>query len=79
MLDPKHYTSASLMSHNMIHAKYRPRLHRTRGSSAIFDVVDIITCDCMKTTWAFSDKAITNRPEIYCRKARHRFPTKFEF
>lgn len=77
--DPKHYTSASYLSHDVIYAKYRPRMHRTRGSNPVFDIVEFLTCDCMKTTWAYSDKAISNRPEITCRKARARYPLKFEF
>lgn len=79
ILPPKYYTSASLLAHNIMYAKYRPKLHRTRGCSAVFDVVEILTCDCMQTTWAFTDKAVSNRPEIACRKARYRFPNKFSF
>jgi hypothetical protein len=77
--EPKHCHSAAELSHDVSWAKYRPRLHRTKGSSAIFDVVEFVTCDCMQTTWAYSDEAIQNRPEINHRKSRYRFPTKFEF
>jgi len=79
MDEPKQFTSVSFLSHDVIYAKYRPRMHRTLGSNAAFDIVEFLTCACMRSSWAFSDKSVSNRPEITCRKAKGRFPTKFEF
>lgn len=75
---PKNYTSVSALSYDTEN-RYRPRMHRTRGSNPVFDVVEFVTCDCMKTTWAYSDKAVAGRPEITNRKSRYKYPLKFEF
>lgn len=77
--DPKDYTTISHFSQSFGYAQYRPRLHRTKGSSATFDIVEFLTCDCMKTTWAFSQKSSQNRPEITNRKARFTYPKNFLF
>lgn len=76
---PKYMQTASPMSHPIVWSKYRPRVHRTRGSNAGMDLVEYVTCECMRSRWAFADQATENRPEIERRKAHHRFPTKFEF
>lgn len=76
---PKTYTSIAALSYDIDNARYRPRLHHTRGSNPVFDVVEFLTCDCMKTTWAYSNKAVAGRPEITNRKARYKYPGKFEF
>lgn len=77
--DPKDYNSTSFFSTSTTYTQYRPRLHRTRGSSATFDIVEFLTCDCMKTTWAFSQKSCQNRPEITNRKARFGYPRRFNY
>jgi hypothetical protein len=77
--DPKYMNGASFMSHPTSWTKYRPRLHRTRGTDPTFDIVEVVCCDCMRTQWCFSDKAIQDRPEINQRKSNKRFPVKFEF
>jgi hypothetical protein len=77
--DPKYFHDMSNFTHAVTYKGYRPRLHRTRGSSATQDVVEFLMCECGKTSWGFSDKAIKNRPEIVNKKSRRRFPQKFEF
>ena len=77
--EPRFYTSASMLAHDVMYAKYRPRLHRTRGSSAGQDLVECLTCDCMKTCWYFANKAVAKRPEIVNRKSDRYYPNKFEF
>lgn len=79
MEEPKYFVEMASFSHPVSYKGYRPRLHRTRGSSATQDVVEFLMCDCGRSSWAFSDKAVKYRPEIVARKARYRFPQKFEF
>jgi hypothetical protein len=76
--DPKYFTKLSTFTHGISYTSYRPRLHRTRGSNPIFDTVEYLSCECGATRWAFSERASAHRPEITNRKARGRFPHKFE-
>jgi hypothetical protein len=76
---PKDYRSITPFNHSPFYKGYRPRLHRTKGANPIADLVEFVTCECMQTSWAFSAKAIENRPEITNRKSRHVFPNRFEF
>jgi hypothetical protein len=77
--DPKFFASTTTFEFPATYNKYRPKLHRTRGAKPTFDVVEFLTCDCARTNWAFSEKAVENRREINQRKARYRFPHKFEY
>lgn len=77
--EPKDYNVISYFSLGVGYTQYRPKLHRTRGSSFTLDIVEFLTCDCMKTTWAFNQKSIQNRPEISNRKSRFNFPKKIDF
>lgn len=77
--DPKDYHGTSPYRHSPIYKGYRPKLHRTRGALPTFDIVEFVTCDCQQSTWAYSEKAVEKRPEIMQRKARFRFPNKFEY
>lgn len=77
--EPKDYNCISHLSFGVGYTQYRPRLHRTKGSSGTFDIVEFLTCNCMKTTWAFNQKSTKNRPEITNRKARFTYPRRFDF
>lgn len=77
--DPKYFKNMSNFTHTTTYKGYRPRLHRTRGSRQTQDIIEFLMCECGKTSWGFSDKAIKGRPEILNRKARYRYPQKFEF
>jgi len=68
--DPTYKVSNSSLSHHPNYKGYRPRLHRTRGSNAIIDSIEYLSCDCGKTYWAFSVFGSKKRPEITNRKAR---------
>lgn len=58
-----------------------PILHRTRGSGVMDknNIIDMISCDCGETTWAYNEKSIKDRPEITQRKGRYSYPQKFKF
>lgn len=77
--DPKSFTSTNYFAYWVPYKNYRPRLHRTRGSNPVLDTIEFFTCDCGRTTWALSEKAVKNRPEISNRKARRKYPNKFEY
>lgn len=57
---------------------YNPALHAKRGVIAVEEPAEFLSCDCGRTTWAFSEKAIQYRREISQRKARYKYPHKFE-
>lgn len=77
--DPKYFTGEATFGHQVTYKGYRPKLHRTRGVSPHLDIIEHLTCECGRANWAFTEKSVQNRPEIMARKARHRFPQKFEF
>lgn len=77
--DPKYYSGVSNFGHTPNYKGYKPNLHRTRGTSPVQNIVEFLMCNCGATSWAFTDKAAQNHPEITCRKARYKFPNKFEF
>ena len=62
---------------------YNPKLHRTRtpwfNYKQELEITEFLTCECGKTSWAFSDKTVKSRPEIVLKKARYKYPKKFEF
>jgi hypothetical protein len=62
---------------------YNPKLHRTRTPWARYkqdlEITEFLTCECGKTSWAFSDKTVKLRPEIILKKARYKYPKNFDF
>lgn len=74
--EPKNFIGTSIFSVFYDHS-YRPRLHRSRGTNPTFDTVEFLSCDCGKSNWCFSQKAVFHRPEIKHRQARYSFPQKF--
>lgn len=64
-------------NHPVNYKGYKPKLHRTRGVNPIFDMVEYLTCECGHTIWAFSEKSVSNRPEISQRKAKYKHNNKF--
>lgn len=74
---PKWYHNMTDFKFSLSYTTYRPRLHRTRGSLPVQDCVEYLTCNCGKTVWAFSNKAIRYRPELVQRRSRHVHAPKF--
>ena len=77
--DPKDFHTSNYLGFSTSFKSYRPRLHRTRGSKAVSDIVEYLACDCGGSVWAFSDKAVRGRAEIVFRKGRYKYPQKFSF
>ncbi len=74
--EPKHSMISDFSFEN---SPYRPRGHHTRGVNTLFEVVEVLTCECMRTSWAFTDKAAETRPEINHRMGRHRYVKQFTY
>lgn len=75
--DPQDLPGVSMLSYPAFFAKYNAKLH-LRKSAFPLNVVEFVTCDCMATQWAFTDKMTTFRPEIENRKARYTYPADIE-
>lgn len=59
---------------------YVPAIYSKRGLPIDKEnLLEMVCCDCGVTTWAFSRKAVKNRPEITNRKGRYNYPQKFEY
>lgn len=78
---PRYFHSAHDFDYAVENKGYNPILHRTRGSniSNRDNVMEVISCWCGSTAWAFNQKAAKNRPEITNRKSRLFYPNKFEY
>jgi hypothetical protein len=76
---PSEYRNVSDFAYKPDH-KYNPKAHKNKGVPATENKVEYLMCgnSCGKTVWAFTDKAIVNRPEILNRKARATFPKKID-
>jgi hypothetical protein len=79
MLSPKYFTDLGSFSHQVGYKGFLPKLHRSRGRSIISNIAEFLMCECGATSWAYADKAVINCPEIANRKARSKYPQKFEF
>lgn len=62
---------------------YNPKIHKTHSFlhnyKSICEITEFLTCECGKTSWAFSDKTAKFRPEIILKKSRYKYPKKFDF
>jgi hypothetical protein len=56
---------------------YKPNMHLHRKIKAE-NVLEFLSCPCGESVWAFSQEYINDRPEIKHRKARYKYPRKFE-
>jgi len=66
-------------NHPVPYKGYKPKLHRTRGTNPVFDLVEHLTCECGASVWSFAEKSISNKPEIFQRKSRYKHKNKFTF
>jgi len=79
MISPKYFTDLGSFSHSVNYKGFLPKLHRARGVNIGSNITEFLMCECGATSWAFTDKAAMARPEIVNRKARNKYPQKFEF
>lgn len=75
---PKEFTGT--MAFNWQHAgkSYDPSLHTKRGAVFFDNVLEYLSCNCGRTCWSFAQKIAILRDEIVRRKARYKYPQKFE-
>jgi len=80
-LQPKQFKNMKNFKIALNDKHFTPTLHRTRGSDVKDrdNIIDMISCDCGETTWAYNEKSVKNRPEITNRKGKYSFPQKFKF
>jgi hypothetical protein len=57
---------------------YKPTLHQHRDVKYDGNITEYLSCPCGRTVWAFNSIMAEHRPEIKNRKARYRYPQKFE-
>jgi len=74
-------TKQSHIAYTPNQLKYNPRTHsmyssKTENKSS---VSEYLSCDCERTTWAFTQKANDKRPELLNRKAKGTFKDKFVY
>jgi len=74
---PKFFTGIRPFSFDIPALKYNPCLHTKRGVMVMGDV-DTLSCECGRSAWYFSDKANILRDDIIHRKARYKYPRKFD-
>ena len=83
MEDPSSFYHISFFGFKTSFSGYNPKLHKTRTPWAFYkqetEITEFLTCECGRTSWAFTDKTAKYRPEIVLRKARYRYPQKFDF
>lgn len=76
--NPSSYTNLTLFKHT---PSYKGA-HTHAFRSMIFDkseCVEKLWCECGLTQWAFNDKGTKYRREISQRKARYRYPHRFDY
>lgn len=76
--EPRYFYSIKDFSFNWIEKGYKPSLHQHVGISQENNIIEYLTCPCGSTVWAFSQKSVENRMEIKNRKARYKYPKRFE-
>lgn len=74
---PRYFYSMADFSSGWMDRGFKPKLHHTRGVPAFNTVIEFLTCSCGKTTWAFAQASVQNRPEITNRKARYKYPKTY--
>lgn len=75
---PRHFKSIKDFNFYWMEKSYKPALHQHFNIEATDHVIEYLICPCGKTVWAFNQKDGEERPEIKNRRARYKYPRKFE-
>ena len=75
---PKNFPNNRSFGHVVDYKGFNPRLHRS-SKNCNNTIIDHLSCECGKTSWAFNQTGSKNKPEISQRKARITYSTKFHF
>jgi hypothetical protein len=78
---PKHFRDIKEFSFILDSKGYLPSAHNKKGIDVPYkdNVIEMLSCDCGATVWAFNEKSVKKRPEITNRKGRYKYPQRFEY
>lgn len=76
--DPKEFTGTTAFNWYHSSKGYSPTLHAKRGFNFHNNITEFLTCGCGRTGWAFNQKMAATRDDIANRKARYKYPKKFD-
>ena len=79
ILPTRYFNSLQSFSHQVSYKGFNPKLHLSRGKSFINNVTEFLMCECGDTSWAFNQKSVQHTPEVENRKAKYKYPKKFEY
>lgn len=77
-MQPRHFKSLKELSVYWSEKSYKAALHQKLNVELTDHVIEYLGCPCGRTLWAFNQKDAEERPEIKNRKARYKYPQKFE-
>lgn len=75
---PRHFHNMKTFTVRWPEQSYKPTLHQHRNVKDDDNITEYLVCPCGKTAWAFNSMVAEHRPEIKNRKARYRYPQKFD-
>jgi hypothetical protein len=73
MDSPSKYRSNSFFNYSKSHKGYNPKIYKNLNVKSNNNNVEIFSCECGKTQWAFGNTNDDNRPEICNRKSNRAF------
>lgn len=76
--EPRFFHSIKDFSFHWLEKGYKPSLHQHISINQVNNIVEYLSCPCGETVWAFSQKSAETRMEIKNRKARYKYPKRFE-
>ena len=75
---PSVFTNMRAFNIRWAEQSYKPTLHQHVGIQPYDTVTEYLSCPCGKSVWAFSQRQGDRRMEIRNRKARYKYPKKFD-
>lgn len=79
--DPKHFHSIHDFSTSIEGKSFNVKLKKNRGVANGFqnNIIEVLSCACGSTVWAFNQKSTKNKLEIFNRKGKYNYPKTFTF
>jgi hypothetical protein len=75
---PKNFHSTKHFNFYWSEKSYNPALHQHIGINPSENIVECLACPCGVSVWMFAQRPAETRMEIKNRKARSKYPRKFE-
>ena len=79
MEDPSNFVRISSYGHKPFYKGANIRMHKNVGIINNKNYTEYATCECGATSWAYSQKPASSRPEISNRKSRKVYPIKIDY